>query len=56
MNNLPFVLCACFVLHNYCEVNKEPVNEQSINAALQYDKDFQPPSSACNVRAENNKT
>jgi len=28
---------ACFVLHNYCEMNNEPVNEH----AHQYDWDFQ---------------
>ncbi len=56
MDDLPFVIFACFVLHNYCEVHKEPVNEQSIKAALEYDRDFQPPNRAINVRADSRET
>lgn len=43
MKELPFVIYACFVLHNYCEALHEPIMEQCINAALQYEMDFQPP-------------
>lgn len=42
MNDLPFVIYACFVLHNYCETLNEPINEHCIDAALQYERDFQP--------------
>lgn len=42
--------------HNYCEVHNKTVNEQSMNAALQYDMDFQPPSRATNLRTGNNET
>ncbi len=55
MGDLPFVFYA-FVLHNYCEVHKETVRKQSINIVLQYDRDFQPPHSATNVRAGNSET
>ncbi|KAA8579043.1 hypothetical protein FQN60_010567, partial [Etheostoma spectabile] len=40
---LPAVLHACFVLHNYCEARGEAVAERSLNAALQHDRDAQPP-------------
>lgn len=53
LEDLPFVIYACFVLHNYCEAHKETVNEQSLHVALQYDSVFQPPSRATNVRADN---
>ncbi|XP_035030944.1 putative nuclease HARBI1 [Hippoglossus stenolepis] len=35
MNDLPFVIYACFVLHNYCELQGQPVDDESMNAALQ---------------------
>lgn len=50
---LPFVVYACFVLHNYCEVHKETVKEESLHDALQYDRVFQPPSAASAVGADN---
>uniref|UniRef100_A0A667XT45 Putative nuclease HARBI1 n=1 Tax=Myripristis murdjan TaxID=586833 RepID=A0A667XT45_9TELE len=53
MEDLPFVIYACFVLHNYCEVHKETVSEQSLNSALQFDRGFQPPSTAAGVRTDN---
>ncbi|KAM3858860.1 putative nuclease HARBI1 [Diretmus argenteus] len=43
MDDLPFVIYACFVLHNYCEVNDESVDEQRVDAAIRYDRDSQPP-------------
>lgn len=40
MEDLPVIIYACFVLHKYCGVHKETIRKQSINAALQYDKDI----------------
>ncbi|XP_056157048.1 putative nuclease HARBI1 [Lampris incognitus] len=56
MEDLPYVVYACFVLHNYCEVHKETVSEQSVNAALQYDRDFQPPGRAASVGTDKDRT
>ncbi|XP_012673802.2 putative nuclease HARBI1 [Clupea harengus] len=47
LNDLPHVIYACFVLHNFCEANKEPVDEQSVLGTIQGDNDLQPPSQ-CN--------
>nr|XP_055041086.1 putative nuclease HARBI1 [Misgurnus anguillicaudatus] len=44
LRDLPFVIYACFVLHNYCETLQEPVDELCVNAARQYERDFQPPA------------
>ena len=43
---LPMVIYACFVLHNICELEREPVSESRIKEAVDYDKQFQPPTSA----------
>ncbi|KAI2665141.1 NLR family CARD domain-containing protein 3 [Labeo rohita] len=41
--DLPFVIYACFVLHNYCEALHQLINEQRINVDDLYERDFQPP-------------
>lgn len=53
MEHLPVIIHACFVLHKYCGVHKETISKQSINAALQYNKDIKPPSRATIVRTDN---
>ena len=51
---LPFVIYACFVLCNFCEEKKETISEQKVSAAIQYDREFQPPSESNNQRANCN--
>ena len=46
MNDLPFVIYACFDPHNYCEVNKETIGEDRVRASMDYDRDFQPTTAA----------
>ena len=46
LNDLPFVIYACFVLHNYCELHNESINEETVKMAINYDRDFQPPLTA----------
>ena len=45
IDNLPFVIYmyACFVLHNFCEINNECVSTDKVANAVSYDHDFQPP-------------
>lgn len=52
MDDLPNVIYACFVLHNYCELNNESVDEEIVRSALVYDRDFQP-SPTTNRNASN---
>nr|XP_057903307.1 interleukin enhancer-binding factor 2 homolog isoform X1 [Doryrhamphus excisus] len=47
LKDLPFVIYACFVLHNYCEARKEPVDEDAVQGAVQRDREAQP-STPCN--------
>ena len=44
IDDLPFVIYACFVLHNFCESNKESLSEERVRAAIDYDRDFQSPT------------
>ena len=47
LQDLPFVIYACFVLHNFCENCKETVAEHTVLGTMQGDKDLQPPTQ-CN--------
>lgn len=49
--DLPYVIYACFVLHNFCEVNKEPINEEAVRMSINYDREFQPPTHQANGHA-----
>lgn len=56
LEDLPFIINACFVLHNFCEANREFNPDQTVTAAVQYDTDFQPPTQHYNFRTECNET
>ena len=40
-DDLPYVIYACFVLHNFCELNGESIDVVKVRHAIQYDRDFQ---------------
>jgi hypothetical protein len=42
IQDLPHVIYACFVLHNYCEENGESIGEECVSQAVAYDRNFQP--------------
>lgn len=42
MDDLPYVIYACFILHNFCEMNRETMFEEVIMSAIDYNRDFQP--------------
>ena len=44
IRELPDLINSCFVLNNFCEERKEPLNQKHIDIALNYDKEFQPPT------------
>ncbi|XP_047429524.1 putative deoxyribonuclease tatdn3 [Mugil cephalus] len=47
LDELPYVIYSCFVLHNICEANEEAVDELSVAEMIQDEKDSQPPTQ-CN--------
>ena len=42
LDDLPQVIYACFVLHNFCELNKEYINEENIERSITTDRELQP--------------
>ena len=38
ISDLPQVVYACFVLHNYCEANNDVDNEETVRSAIAYDR------------------
>ena len=42
IDNLPYVVHSCFVLHNFCEINREVINQSYVEAAKKFDLEFQP--------------
>ena len=41
IDDLPYVIHSCFVLHNFCEINKEVINSSYVEAAKKFDLEFQ---------------
>jgi len=46
LDELPNVILACFVLHNYCEVHGETLSEETLKEACNYERECQPPTCA----------
>lgn len=42
LDELPYIIYACFVLHNFCELNNGRIGGENVKAAIGYDKHFQP--------------
>eukprot|EP00117_Sycon_ciliatum_P026674 scpid99960/ scgid21842/ len=53
MDDLPHVIYACFVLHNFCEYNGESLADETVQTAIADDHRFQPPHGQNPARAVN---
>ncbi len=42
IRDLPYVIYACFILHNFCEMNHETIGEEQVQQSMHYDTAFQP--------------
>ena len=42
LEDLPFVIYACFILHNYCEIHKETICDEQVHIAMDYEQQSQP--------------
>ena len=42
LDELPTVIYACFVLHNYCEVNKETMSDEQVRTVVASEQQTQP--------------
>lgn len=55
LTDLPNVIYACFVLHNYCEAWGTPVDPRVEQEAIQSDRDLQPPTQTNNYLTDSNE-
>ena len=37
IDDLPFVIYSCFVLHNFCKMNSESISEDSVRSNMIYE-------------------
>lgn len=51
INDLPHVIYACFVPHNFCEINYESLSGERVQASINCDRAFQPDTHPCDVRS-----
>ena len=42
IDDLPHVIYACFVLHNFCEINKELFGQECVDSGMKYERESQP--------------
>ena len=42
LKDLPAVIHSCFILHNFCEIRQEAINQNDVLVARNYDFEFQP--------------
>ena len=55
LKELPNIINSCFVLNNFCEERKEPINGKRVEAVIRYEKEFQPPIDG-GYKVSNNET
>ena len=46
---------ACFILHNFCEMNNDVIGDEQANAVQRYDREFQPPTQLFSPTVHNNE-
>ena len=56
MGDLPNVIYACFVLHNFCEMNGETIGENNVRSTIAYGRDFQPATATYRYATDSNET
>ena len=55
LEELPHVIYACFVLHNFCELNNEALSDDIIRNTITYDRASQPQTAANRYISDSNK-
>ena len=53
LDDLPHVIYACFVLHNFCEINNESISEERVQSVIDYDRHFQPQTASAGYSSAN---
>ena len=55
LHDLPTVIYACFVLHNFCEINKESVCEDQVRLVMEEQQRSQPTTQRTTVQSNENE-
>ena len=55
LEDLPTVIYACLVLHNYCELNKESISEEQVRSALDIERQLQPENQRSTTQGNENQ-
>ena len=42
LDDLPIVIYSCFVLHNFCELNKESISDEQVRTVMELERGAQP--------------
>ena len=42
LDDLSTVIYSCFVLHNYCEINKESISDEQVRTTMNSEQESQP--------------
>ena len=50
------IIYACFVLHNFCELNNERISQDKVSPTIDYDIEFRPSTAAHSYWTKCNKT
>ncbi len=56
LHELPQVVYACFVLHNFCEMNGETVNDEAVRSNITCHRDNQPQTARNRYTTDTNET
>jgi hypothetical protein len=55
LDDLPIVIYACFILHNYCEVNNEAISDEQVDTVMQYKNETQPRKQRTAIQCNENE-
>ena len=50
---LPTVIYACFVLHNFCETRKDSIHDDLVQRTIEYKREFQPTTEPPRINTSN---
>ena len=56
IEDLPYVIHVCFLLHNFCELHKDPAHQNLVEAAKKYDSEFQPTNKSSGYQTSDNES
>ena len=56
IEDFPYIMYACFLLNNFCELRKELVHQNLVEAAEKYDSEFQSANKSSGYQTSSNES